>query len=84
MSTCQLCLGEIRNSMPQESSLLSSILESPSSKRILNLKGSVFNNSEVSEEINDHELAYREAEEAGSYFPLLSPKIMIILIFYFS
>ena len=54
-----------RNSMPQESSLLSSIFASPSSKRILNLKGSVFNNSEVSEEINDHELAYRKAEEAG-------------------
>jgi hypothetical protein len=72
---------EIRNSMLQESSLLSSIFASPSSKRILNLKGSVFNNSEVSEEINDHELAYKEA---GSYFPLLSPKIMIILIFNFS
>ncbi|MCI23135.1 kinesin-4-like, partial [Trifolium medium] len=55
---------EIRNSMPQETSLLSSIFASPASKRILNLKGSVFNNSEVNEEINDYELAYRKAEEA--------------------
>ncbi|WJX65019.1 hypothetical protein P8452_49726 [Trifolium repens] len=52
--------------MPQDSSLLSSIFASPASKRILNLKGSVFNNSEVNEEINDHELAYRKAEEAAS------------------
>ncbi|CAJ2633668.1 unnamed protein product [Trifolium pratense] len=52
--------------MPQESSLLSSIFASPASKRILNLKGSVFNNSEVNEEINDYELAYRKAEEAAS------------------
>ncbi|KAK2378199.1 kinesin protein KIN-14F [Trifolium repens] len=52
--------------MPQDSSLLSSIFASPASKRILNLKGSVFNNSEVNEEINDHELAYRKAEEAAT------------------
>jgi hypothetical protein len=41
-------------------SLLSSIFVSLS-KRILNLKGSVFNNNEVNEEINDHGLAYNES-----------------------
>jgi hypothetical protein len=52
---------EIRNSIPQVNSLLSSIFVSLS-KRILNLKGSVFNNSEMTEEINDHGLAYKESK----------------------
>lgn len=57
-------LKKRNTSMPQESSLPNSIFTSPS-KRILNLKASVFNNSDVTEEINDHELAHRKAEEAG-------------------
>ncbi|XP_061337645.1 kinesin-like protein KIN-14F [Gastrolobium bilobum] len=55
--------------MPHES-LPNSIFTSPS-KRLLNLKGSVYNNNEASytvteESINDHELAQRKAEEAAS------------------
>ncbi|CAI8587068.1 unnamed protein product [Vicia faba] len=50
--------------MPQDNSLLNSIFAS-TSKRILNLKSSVFNNSDVNDEINDHELAHRKAEEAA-------------------
>lgn len=51
--------------MPQDNSLLNSIFAS-SSKKILNLKSSVFNNNDVNDEINDHELAHRKAEEAGN------------------
>ncbi|XP_058742809.1 kinesin-like protein KIN-14F isoform X2 [Vicia villosa] len=50
--------------MPQDNSLLNSIFAS-TSKRILNLKSSVFNNSDLNDEINDHELAHRKAEEAA-------------------
>lgn len=51
--------------MPQESQSSSSIFSSPG-KNLRGLKGLIYNNTNAEEIINDHELAHRKAEEAGT------------------
>lgn len=69
--------------MPQDNSLLNSIFAS-TSKRILNLKSSVFNNSDVNDEINDHELAHRKAEEAGNTVKHLLERTMFVCVCFYT